>query len=266
MDELAVAALITAIGTLVIAGITLVNVKILRRQIRLAESQTILQRSGVYPFLESQNLRVDGNSLKVVLTNKGADPAFQIGLLISFHPLTLAASGEHFDFVQHMREPSTDTEIYPSKMLVYLKNTDGKSRLHPKDTAEFKGEILFWYTYFKSYPFKELISGKEVHAGKGCSFNELRALMVENSVQFLAVSIDMVYMDISERIREYEPFWDILVDLEKHKTMEDAVKDGRRFAQSPLGLEELEWIPWEQYKNMKSRRAFLEGFEPRFME
>lgn len=87
MNLLTIIAVITAIGTIILASITRENVKSLHIQEKIMQRQVLLQRASVYPFLELIKTPIIHNTIALLLENKGKGPAFRIGMLIRFLPL-----------------------------------------------------------------------------------------------------------------------------------------------------------------------------------
>ena len=260
MDTLSAFLVVFIIALLLLALTILLGVRALHTQGQIMEKQTLLVRAGVYPFLELERSSFQGNTFNATLTNNGSGPALQIGLLTHFVPLQPEKDG--FNFITTLHDKTRDRKTYPSDMVVFLKNSRGVSRLHPGNQDEFKGEMSLWVTPFErptQHLWLGLVRGKTVYAGRACSFDDLEILLSENGVRFVALLTSLVYTDISETIVETERIGDVVVDLNKHKTYEEALKDGVSFRQVNLSPEQIEYLPWEDYKNRKSHRAFLKG-------
>jgi hypothetical protein len=268
VNWLAFAALLSATGTLIVAAITFINVRILRgqinlieRQTNLIERQTIIQRSSIYPLLEWDSVKNKKNSVYILLTNKGKGPALHIGLANMFHHCkyptgAIADSNYLYDIKENRR-------IYPSEVVSIMRTSGGKSRLHPKETDEFRGEIMFRYTPYATladFPSKDLLRGKRVYAYKDYTFDELKALMAENKLRFIYAFIHIVYKDISEQILEIEPLYRVIVDFGKHKNMQEAIKNGMVPRWTQMSLDEIPQFSWDNYKNFRSKRSFLDDF------
>jgi len=228
---------------------SLYSVLNLRKQIGLTERQTILRRSETYPILDIENVQVKGNEIEVTLKNKGKGPAFFIGLGMLFSPLRPLET--QWDFVDELItvEGGKARELYPRRHVIFLRNQKGHNRLLPNEKDTFKGKISFLFSYHKN----------KSSPGKWNYFDDMRTLMVQNKLRFVAVMADVVYKDLSESITEAEGIHSIIVDLQKHKSMEDAVKDNIPFLQRTLSWEkEAEWMDRELYEKGRSPRGLLE--------
>ena len=131
------------------------------------------------------------------------------------------------------------------------------------ETVEFSGEIMFRYTPYASkaeYPVKDLLRGKTIYSHKDYTFDELNELMKANKLQFIAVFIYICYKDISEQILEIEPLYRVIVDFNKHKNMQEAIKSGMVPRWTQVSPDEIPQFSWDDYKNFKSKRAFLNDF------
>lgn len=153
-------------------------------------------------------------------------------------------------------------KIYPAEMVIFLKNEEEKSRLHPGENSLFQGELFFHYRSFKTLsdlPTYDLLQGNKVNMGKFISYDELRALIGQNKLRFVALLATLVYMDLTESITEFELTYNVIADMDKHNTFEEAVNEGLVFTRISQWMEDLKYISWASYKNMKSYRSSLEG-------
>jgi len=253
MDLTTLIVLITAIGMLVVAIATLINGFILRSQLKLVEKQTILQRSGVYPFLEVESENFRKNKISLKLKNKGRGPAFNVGLCLGFTPLKKA--GGRFEFPEIYEIENSKKRVYPTRNVVFLKDLKKAPILHPNDKDSLEGEAIFYYRHLKPKTFSFKTMGLP---GKGIYFDELKAILLKNNIQFVAIEVSVVYKDITESIIEFNPLHDVVADLKRHASLEDVIKENIPFSQRNVLLEELDSIPLEIYEELKSRRAFLE--------
>lgn len=243
------ATIASSIATFGVALFTLYNVINLRKQVHLLEKQTLLQRSTVYPFLEIQRMQIEKNKMFLTLENVGKGIAVQIGLRVSVIPAKLAENV--WDFITVLRDLRNGEirKIYPSRSVVFLKDESNHFRLHPGDKKQFSGAVYF---YFKDQK-------KNWASGKFYSFDELINLLNKNKIRFAAVTISLVYKDISESIIETENISSFVIDIMRHKSLEDAMqKEKIPFTQRALSLEEIPCIEGELYEELKSRRGFLE--------
>jgi hypothetical protein len=261
MEEATVVALVVAFATLIVAIVTLINNFILRSQLKLVEKQTILQRSNVYPFLEVESENFRKNKISLKLKNRGEGPAFSVGLCLGFTPLK--KSGGQFDFPEiYEIENNKKKRVYPSRNVVFLKYLQKAPVLHPNAEGSLEGEAIFCYSYFqpKKKPMLNIAEAmrKEEPVYRKINFDELRAMLLKNNIQFVAIGVSVVYKDITESIVEHNPLHDVVADLGKHTSLEDVIKENIPFLQRNVLLEELDSIPLEIYEELKSRRAFLE--------
>ena len=239
-----------SIATFIVAIITLYNVWHLRRQLRLMEKQVVLRRSEVYPFIEVENKKVNGNEVELKLTNKGKGPAFRIGLKTHFVPLKIEESKWVFLGEVYEYEDEKVKQIYPTDCVVFLKNRKEGSRLHPQEEDIFTGKTAFIYSYSKKgrwFPYRWR------------SFEDLRKLVKMNKLRFVAVGLALVYQDITESITEQEPLYFIVVDFLKHKSIEEAIKDTIPVPPHTVSMQKLGLIDWVTYKGVKSERTFVES-------
>lgn len=241
-----------SIATFIVAIITLYNVLHLRRQLRLMEKQVVLQRSEVYPFLDVEDKKVNGNEVELRLKNKGRGPAFRIGLKTLFSPLKIAES--KWDFVDELYEYESGKvkRVYPENCVVLLKTQHRQeSRLHPQEEDIFTGQISFIYRYSKK--------AKLFSPYRHRSFEDIEKLFITNNLRFVAVVLVLVYQDITESITEQEPLYFFVIDFQKHKSIDEAIKDKIPLPPHTVSLEEIGFTDWVSYKSLKSERSFVES-------
>jgi hypothetical protein len=244
---------IGSIATFIVAIITLYNVLHSRRQLKLMEKQVILSRSEVYPLIDVEDKKVNGNAVELKLKNKGRGPAFRIGFRTRFIPLEIKAS--KWDFIDELYEYENKKvkRIYPIDCVVLLKTKrHQENKLHPKEVDIFTGEIKFMYSYSKK---------NQLSSWRYLPWEDLRELFATNKLRFAAVGLSLVYQDITESIIEEEQLYFFVIDFAKHKSIEEAIKDNMPLPPHTVSLEDIGVIDWTSYKSLKSRRAFI---EPRF--
>ena len=72
------------------------------------------------------------------------------------------------------------------------------------------------------------------------SFDDLLRLCKDNCVKFLGFKFDLVYKDFAENVQTPEELMSCVVDVNHHKTLEEAVKENIQLGFFPLGQPEIE--------------------------
>ncbi|MEM3389425.1 MAG: hypothetical protein QW491_08440 [Thermoproteota archaeon] len=247
-------AVVGSLATLIIAIITLINVRTLRTQQKMLEKQVLIQRSSLYPFLELSNVNIDRNTFRLDLVNKGKGPAVFLGLLLNFLPYN-PRDPNSIDAILYTIKNEKKVKIYPNRLVVFLRTETGKSNLNPNESSVFSAEATFYYTYYEDI-FKSV--GKKDEFGKFLSFDELKATLLDNGFSFAVISAFLVYKDLAEEYIHIEPIFDYIADLQKHTSLQEVFRDRIPFKQRTIFIEkEGIFIPWEIYKG-KSPRGLLE--------
>jgi hypothetical protein len=216
------------------------------------EKQVVLQRSEVYPFLDVEYKTVNKNEIELGLKNRGTGPAFRIGLKTLFGPLKSGRS--EWDFVDELYEYENGKakRVYPANCVVLLKTQHRQeSRLHPQEEDNFTEQISFIYSYSKK--------AKSFSSIRHCFFEDLGKLFTTNNLRFVAVALALVYQDITESVTEEETLYFFVIDFQKHKSIEEAIKDNIPLPPHTVSLEEFGFVDLESYKSFKSDRTFLES-------
>ena len=250
-DVLPIIQSLASLASIIVAFYSLYSVISLRKQVDLMERQTLLHRSETYPIIDIENIQVKENEIEVTLKNKGKGAAFFIGLGMQFHPIIPLKNQWEFVNKINIIEEGEARKIYPRSHVIFLRNQNGHNRLLSSESDTFKGKISFLFSYKKN---------KDLDSGTWKYFDDFKTLMNLNNIHFVAVMTDVVFKDLSESITESEAMYSIIVNLQKHKSMEEAIKDNIPFSQRTLSWEnEAEWMDRELYKKGKSPRGFLKS-------
>ena len=250
-------AAVASIGTLVVAIVALYSIWITRRELQIIEKQALFQRSEVYPFLELKSKKVVGNSVNLELRNRGKGPAFEIAVRSDYIPLRQTGGGQ--DFVSSFEAATSEGtgRFDRAACATYLRNAGGRGELYDGEEDAFAGEIRF---------FGDSKEDNQGLAGKWFAFDELKAALVRNGIQTVAISLSVVWKDVTEDYLEDHPLYTVVAELRKHASLEEAVKDNIPFHGWPVSPDQWDWMPWHMYENSKTRRAFLEDPTKRFRE
>ncbi len=237
------------VGSLIVAIVALYTVWTTREQIRILEKQALFQRSDIYPLLEVKSKRVTGNRVELVMQNRGNGPAFDVAVESTYF-LIKASRGEP-DWRNEFKY-TDDERTYPFKCkdcASFFRGTKTASRLYAGDEDTFTAEPRFYAEFNES---------KTSMTGKAFTFDELKAALLKDGFDAVGISLSVVGKDITENYMDRHPLYSLLVDLHKHASLENVAKGGNRFSAFPVSTEEISWMPWDEYENAKSEKAFLE--------
>ena len=245
-------------GIAISAYNTLLFFKVSRAQSQLMQTQTLLQRSQVYPHLNIEEASMNQNTIRLNIKSMSEAPAFELGLLVDFEPCS-AFGGGHWQFVNRVafgknsgvsEEDSEMKEGYSSAVVIPLKNDEGKCRLYGRLEGIYKAE--------PSFMFKNTKNVEEGIVNRVDDYNRLKKRLLTQGIRFAAVMTSLVYKDVSETIVEYEHIKDFVADLQKHNTLEDAWKESIPFHDKAVDYEEIPHEDYQMYRHGKSYRGRLD--------
>lgn len=245
VDALAITGFVTGVVAIIIS---LYSVSQARRHVKLVERQTFFQRSQVYPVLEIVERSYSTDSIYLTLKNVGKGSAVDIAVKTSI--VLLRPCRDAWDFIDSISDFSKGhtRSIYPSQIAIFVKNQKGQITLHPDATDFFSAEMLFYFSSSKK---------EEDLTGKAYSFGELKSLLISNNIRFAAISLVLVYKDLSETIFEELAIACVVMDVQKHKSIQEVLEDNVPFTQRTVGYEEIPFVTWHMYSKFKSTRGML---------
>jgi len=215
--------ILVAIGTITLAVATLVLALQTRGQLQILKSQNIREKYSSKPHLIIKNFSVNKNTITITLKNVGNGLAKDIGLSTTFNPMF--KQNENFHLIPN------DKFEYNGKL---MQTTESGTSLKPNDNAanilDKNDEQIFTTTNL----FFELKEGVGFLGGnrKFFTIEELTEFLKTQKIQAFALTIGLLYKDLSEEVVSYEHHRDLIFDLNKHNFLEDCVADNLR----PYGL------------------------------
>jgi hypothetical protein len=262
-----------AIGTILLAIASFVNIWMSRKQAQVFTRQLILQRSQLIPNLRIKKLEFKGNIAEVDIENFSDVPGYEVGLSSSFY-LTYPeyyASKDQSEKLSESRVKQMNEEkkqlywrfqplinhnivfenekMASEDYITFLITSLNEATLLPHQMATIHVEPQFYISSNKS----ENLSGMIL------DFNILKDTLLQNNQIFAAVNIVLVYKDKLETPMGFEPYAKFIINFNKHKTLEDAWRDGVGYnflALSPGQIQrEIKGTPMSMYKNAKSSRS-----------
>lgn len=249
MTPAVIATLGMAIATFLLAIAAFVGLFFTRKQLALLYNQFRIQRSHLVPHITLNGARFENDEVIVELSNSSDAVAYSLGMTARFD----IAQPQYYDGPKSKDELSQSRaqQLADEGKIVYAKFRplpfssvsglvyDG-IKVAPKGIVNFPldglpGAVLF-ARQSTSIRFCPLfgVSAVEADQGKAFTFSELREFLLQNDMRFIAVSLDIVYKDVTETPLGSENVDAFAVDLIKHKTLRDSWQDHYPLALVPL--------------------------------
>jgi len=152
-------------------------------------------------------------------------------------------------FKKRKLKNQTYYKVYPSDIINFLMNEKGDTILEESQTEKFSTEPLFWFT---------LVRHKKLEwfaPGKGNSLEEMIKIMKDNKILTFGITFNLVSRDRIGRVIYHEQIDSCIFDVRHHKSIEDAINEGRKVQFTNLGWREIQkrvrWMPASQYEELE---------------
>lgn len=263
MDQnqlLMIFSIITSFASFILALVAISNFLLVKKQLRITEKQLLLLRNEKIPILNILNIKYVQNRVIIKLENKTDNPAIDIHLRTCFTPLIPSQQDQPWKFLFKLKDNLTrnkNVTCYPVRAVTYIKDKKNKMLLGPKDIGEFSAEIGFFISYFPP-------TGKKFHIeinkefGRAIMFDDLLKILKDNGIRYCNVDLTLKYYDLAKSYAEADFIFFYVLDIEKHKTLADVVKDGIPFNQRTIDKSEMMTLPEDMIREFKERRDFLD--------
>jgi hypothetical protein len=302
-DLLAIASVISAVGTLALAFFTYKTIKASKIQLEYLKAQTKVFTTQQEPLITIQDKKFKGNKLELQLRNCGGGIAYEVAVETRFYITKQVLDEESkrllwttpFDKMDKIQLKAYDrliaeqsikikkevlaleeddyTEnpylmslpwytknkmkkadfdiVYPSAATTFLfSQTTKQTILEPKEVSElFEAEPFFLISLSK-YPHCRVFAPLKAN-----TFDELITFLKDDKIVTFGITFDLVSRDRVGRVIHHEEIDTCIVDLRQDKTIEDAMKSGRKVYFTTLGWREIQkkvkWLPSDDYNTLK---------------
>jgi hypothetical protein len=234
----------TAIGTLILAGVTYKTVRQSKEQLKLLKEQTRRLKHDKPLLLKLIRYKVEKNHIKLDLENIGEQSIFQIGLETRF---TLAVPhvekrGKQ-NFISFSFDPSQLIDDFDGKKRKIFDNgfvnwNTNKNRivLRPKEIISLEFVPKFNFFYYKEGKFMLGTNGRSL------TFDQLIEIMKKNNKRFFGIECSIVFKNYLDEFQEPIELFNFVFDIENHKTIEDCVNQKFKAQYHALSSQEIETI------------------------
>jgi hypothetical protein len=244
-EALIISNLLVAIGTIVLAVVAYLQIKESKKQSKMFYRQTGFLRNQQIPILCVDSFNIKENTLNINLRNIGNGIATKAAILsniyiakadfylkkddkksFSFEEMQALSDKINSFYVKFSYEPKQEMKyegkkVFLSDSVAFLfKEKTDSLYIMPNQTESFSVEPLF--------QVKSRDKSIEKFFAQFLGFSELIKLLKENNVKFFAVNFSLEFKDINEMMGTGRKLTDFVVDVSKHKSLEEAMKDRHR--------------------------------------
>jgi hypothetical protein len=270
------ATLLVAIATLVVALVSYSSVRQNKREVDMLTRQTVILRSQIDPIPVVHLIAFSGNKLRVRVVNHGTGPASSLVIDTGVHlcKVTFTKDAEG-------KEPFSEEELKaaPKGALGYPRY-DWRPNFFLLSNGEKKHPVDVVNQLLKELPDAMILLPEEEYEytvdlkfGLGSSrndpnlwvgYDQLTDMMRRSEVWSFALTLGLLGKNMAEEKVQGQVLANFVVDLVRHKNLEDAFKENRRPYFLPLDRREIaEQIPLstEMYLKSKSGVNYPKSFE-----
>ncbi|MCK9355825.1 MAG: hypothetical protein M0R22_01565 [Dehalococcoidia bacterium] len=238
IDILTASQLLTAIGTLALAGVAVTSIRSSNATVRHLSEQLRYQRSQLIPYVNVTEWHMEGNRVHATLENPTKAMALWVGLRADFFVVDVAtyaapdASGKRLSEEQAAGICQAGGQVYGKYELAYP--VSRQKLKHEGTTVEHVGVTTFAVTGLcgallrpessAAVQFVPRFGVRKLRPRvlQTFDFEELRPLLERNRLSHFAVSLALVYKDISEAPVGYDTLANFAAPLDEAPSLEAA--------------------------------------------
>lgn len=256
MDILTISNLLMVFATFILAVFAYLQIRESRKQLKMFYRQTGFLRNQQIPILCVDSFSIKENTLNISLRNIGNGIATKAVILsniyiakadfylkkddkkyLSFEEMQALSNKIHRFYVKFSYEPKQEIKyegkkVFLTDSVTYLfKETTDSLYIMPGQTISFSVEPFF--------QIKSRDKSFEKFFAQFMGFSELIKLLKENNVKFFAVNFSLKFKDLNDMVGTGRKLTDFVVDIDKHKNLEEAMKDRQRINFQQIDDEDL---------------------------
>jgi hypothetical protein len=268
--SLSVAAeLLVALGTIALAGASYLSVRQSKRQLKVLSEQFSIARAQQAPILKLNEVKFEGNSLSLSVENIGGGPAIWLGLRTFFIPARMTIFDKQDGGTP--LDPSQAEEAARQGKQLFMRY----DMIHPEPKIVHEGEAVGWESMVSFLPNPTtndptlfpneqqtvttkplfLITAHKVFLGAPFDYEQLKALLTANGVQYAALSLGLVAKDATDHPVRGRTIGAFVADFQRHETLEAAAKENHRpyfLAIAPETFFKEGWMKGDEYETSKN--------------
>jgi len=259
-----------AIGTFLLALAAFATMLQDRKQISILYRLYALLRP--IPNLRITSLNFKGNIARVNIENFSSVPGYEVGLASSFYlvyPKYYSSSEEkeelstslaqqmiaegktvyrHFQPLLKEQLIYQDIRMVPQTYVSFMLTSLNEATLLPQKSETIEVEPEFY-----------IGTNEVLSKGQILNFEKLKEVLLQNNHTFAAINMSLVYKDKLETPMGYEPYAKFVINFKRHKTLEEARREGISFDFVALSPGEIQrkskGVTMDYYKNVKSSQS-----------
>lgn len=278
------------------------QLKSFQEQTKMTQEQTKMLISQNQPILRFESFSFAGDILNIGIKNIGNQPAFDIGFSTICLPVKKVADIKDMEWLLNFEWPHVTKDqvkdffdLSPDQQLI-ISDYDNENVLSGKKDYKFKPETGFTYLkrdngeavlphsetiqIFHSEPFfcldndfqnfKKIFLKGNPEALRGYQhrrykFNEIADIYRQNKVEYVYLAFSLYCKDLIENEVYQNDIATCIVDLNKDKTIEDAIMKPRKLVRYPIShltlVKEIGFEPMWMYTNGKWKKPLLTEIE-----
>lgn len=284
------------LGTILLAILAFVNIKITQKQLKSFQDQTKIFLSQNLPILKFDTFCFRENTLIIYLTNLGTRPAFEIGCSSICLSVKQVQEKKNMEWLYNFEWPNVTKddikdyfdienkqklvisnevlfgqtillEVEPEYTITFLKRDNGEAFLNSDERdVRFKCEPVFCLSNLNEKQKELFLKGNPEalrnYQYRKFTFNEIKSIFKQNNTRFVYLSFILFCKDPLENEIFQNDIISCIVDLDVDTTIEDAILKPRkliRYVMSyPKFVKEMGWQPQWMYKYGKWRSDILQ--------
>lgn len=262
-----IANILVAIATFVLALITWLTVRHMKKQMVFIQKQTLLFVTEQNPILQAENFKIEGNKLIIKIKNIGKGNAYQIGIHSRFllaKPIVKSYDKEKgMALIDFSYDSTSLIDSFENKQHKVINNgyvnfiSKGISRvviLKPDQEINISLEPRFYLRY--PFTFRNSVA-------RVIDFKDLINLFKENNRSFVGLSFELVCKNSIEDPQDSLELAKFIFDIKNHKNLEESFKQKYRMNLEALSTDEIQLkiggTGYKEYMSMKSIKNYIPG-------
>ncbi|MCA9478178.1 MAG: hypothetical protein KC535_03470 [Nanoarchaeota archaeon] len=259
--------ILVALATFVLALITWLTIRHMKKQMVFIQKQTLLAINEQNPILQVENFKIKENKLSFKIKNIGKGNAHQIGVHARFLLAKPIVKGFDKEKNMHLVNFSYDStaliDVFDKKKhkvvdngyVNFISKINSKVViLKPEESVQVELEPDFYLRY--PFTFNDSVA-------RVIKFNELLKLFKENGKNFVGFSFDLVCKNSIEDTQDSVEMSKFVFDINNQKTLEDGAKQNYSLNYVALSRDAIELkiggTGYKEYNSMKSMKNYIPG-------
>ncbi len=250
-----------SLGTIMLALFTWKLAKTSNVQAELIRRQAEIHHASSNPFLEVKDIKFVKNRVSFKLKNAGNGDAYSIGVYSNFSTSRLKIND--YLMKNDKLHASVEWGFEPKTLFDNFKGQ--KNRICENGWVAYPERSGYYNTVLKSSEMvkfdiipkyfihyrekKRYFDRKDGPYGRRIDkFEDLTKIMTDNGIDFVNLELTIVCKNSLGEITEYLPLSNFVIDVKKHKSLQDAFESGYHESFRLLGSREIDCLGGQDYR------------------